>query len=383
MQAWVFRPMREDGSGVYLFLEEVPIPSAGPEDLLLKLRKVSVCGTDEALFRAKIQRVKNGMIPGHEFCGEVVERGSQARDFAPGEIVVGESHYRVSGSSEEGIIGLWAPNSDDGRKFEPIAGAYAEYVRIPKLCARRIPRRLVTGPFWPSLLEAAGNDFCLAQYVLEKLNPQQLGIFGCGPHGLYAQIFLRFLGARRFFAFETDPFRLEFARTLGVAEEVYDPSSVDWMEKLQQKSGAGTLDVTVDMVGRSGKAFEQCCRLTRPGGAVILFGIFNRGFSINGISPNDLIFGRRELDYEYQGKKLKLIGITGREGVWDELIAAVAGDRELRRLLMKPVTVVGPLDLLGESIRQPSPHILKRAFSSFQGRFTREKTDVGTEELVS
>ncbi|MGH9338048.1 MAG: zinc-dependent alcohol dehydrogenase [Acidobacteriota bacterium] len=357
MKAWRYRPERDDGSGIYIYLEDVPIPGPQPDELLLKVSKVSVCGTDEMLFAARLRKALDGIIPGHEFCGEIVEMGSDSGSFKLGQIVAGESHYRRPGSIDEGVIGLWPPRSAHGTPERPVQGAYAEYVCIPASCAHVISAQLLEGRFWPSLFEPAGNDFLLARCVAQVGGAASVGVFGCGPHGLYAQIFLRHFGIPSIVAFETDSYRRRFAQDLGCADQVIDP-----------REGLPDLrfDVTIDMVGKSGAAFEQSCQLTREGGAVILFGLFNRDVSIAGEPANDLIFNRRELTFQWKGKTLKLVGITGREGVWGDLIQTVTSSPQLQERLMKPVNIVGSLDLLGEDARHHRPEVLKRAFSAFE-----------------
>lgn len=367
MKAWVYRPDRDDTTGTFIFLEEVEIPRPGPEDLLLEILKASVCGTDEALFSGKLRRAAAGVIPGHEFCGRILERGEQVHEFGLGEVVAGESHFSVPGSLDEGIIGLWPPRMCNGSSGRLVNGGYAEYACIPASCARSIPESLLEGPFWPSLFEPAGNDFLLAREVLEGAKPRHAGVIGCGPHGLYAQIFLRHFGLDHILALETDPFRRSFAEGLGAAECVLDPrAEADVLQTVGTRVGAEGFDVTLDMVGKEGQAFEMACRLTRSGGSIFLFGVFSRDYEIGGLAANDIIFERRRLDVEIGGKSLKIIGVTGREGIWDDLIHTVASSKALQKELMKPVTVVGPLDDLGGEIRQHRPNVLKRAFLPFR-----------------
>ncbi len=375
MKAWVYRPKQHDGSGVFLFLEKVPVPVPGPKELLLRVNKVSVCGTDETLFTGRLRRSCPGIIPGHEFFGEVIEIGPQVDNFRVGQLVAGESHYCLHGSIDDGIIGLWPPRMVNDSQPLPIHGAYSQYICIPSSCAHLLPAKFSHTSFWPSLFEPAGNDFLLAQFVInrnDKSHPgnysdKTVGIFGCGPHGLYAQIFLKYFGLKSVVAFETDPFRRRFAQELDCAKAVLDASHrTDYQEKVQELTKGQFFDVTIDMVGKSGEAFRLCCELTRDGGTVILFGLFNSRFTINGLSANDLILSRKELAFDCAGKKLTLVGITGREGVWENLVQTVASDLELQDKLMKPVTVVGPLDFLGEEARRWRPQVLKRAFTAFR-----------------
>lgn len=365
MKAWVYDSERDRTARHHLYLEERPIPEPGPEDLLLKVLKVSICGTDEALFSGNLSRAVQGVIPGHEFCGAIVKAGPKAGEFPIGQVVAGESHYRFSADEEEGVIGLWPPKRKGGTWGRLVHGAYAEYICIPKACAHPVPEHLVNGHFWPSLFEPAGNDFLLAR-LIEKSGAARVGVFGCGPHGLYAQIFLKHFRCDQILAFETDSFRVQFARRLGCADAVLNSQQQDLQKEVGRLTEGEGLDASVDMVGKSGSALEQCFQLTRDGGTVFLFGLFSKDFEIQGRPANDLIFGRRELDFTIGQKKLRLVGVTGREGIWADLIRTVSESCDLQSRLMEPVEVVGPLNLLGDELQRNRTDVMKRAFTAFE-----------------
>lgn len=359
MRAWVYRSDYGSDETLCLRLEERPVPTPGPKDVLLKILKVSVCGTDEMLFAGNLRRAQEGIVPGHELCGEIVEVGSGVTGLQPGRIVAAESHYSQKGASQEGVIGLWPPTLSNGSRGRVVDGGYAEFAVIPSECAHVLPDGLQEGNFWPSLFEPAGNDFFLARLVQDRFSPSRVGVFGCGPHGIYAQIFLRHFGVPEITAFEIDPDRRRLAREVGCADAVIDPG---------QAEGGFDFDVTVDAVGKDGQVYRQACRWTRPGGAVILFGLFHKEVEIDGVSANDLIFQRKELTVDTGvdtgDRSLTVVGVTGREGIWPDLIRSVAESPELQRLLMMPVDVEGPLDSLKQSFSVKGTG-LKRAFWGF------------------
>lgn len=365
MKAWVYHTDPQPEGSIHIRLEEVPIPKAEAGDILLRVHRASVCGTDETLFSGKLKRASEGVIPGHEICGEVIELGPGVTDLRLGDMVAVESHYSLPGGVDEGVIGLWPPVTPTGQPLRVYDGGYAEFVAIPALCAHRLPPELAHGPFWPSLFEPAGNDFLLAKEVIESGSPRKVGVVGCGPHGLYALIFLKHFGVSEIVAFEPDPYRREFARSMGCALDVLDPNQPDVSARVAELTGGEGFDACVDMVGKSGEAFQFCCELTREKGMVVLFGVFSRDCTIEGKSGNDLIFGRQRMTIFHHGKKLSLLGVTGREGIWEDLIRAVAGNADLQEQLMLPVTIVGPLNLLGEHIERRRPDVLKAAFLPF------------------
>jgi threonine 3-dehydrogenase len=364
MRAWVYRKDRSDDRGLHLFAEQIQMPRPAPDQVLVKVKKVSVCGTDESLFKGDLKRVPDGIVPGHEFYGEIVELGKDVKDLKIGQSIAGESHYQVKGIDDQGIIGLWGPEIRKGESLPSLNGAYAEYLCIPQECAHPVPENAVSDGFWPSLFEAIGNDYYLIKRAKEDSNPQQIGIFGSGPHGLFAQIFARHFGIPRIAAFETDRFRREFAENVNAADSVFDPTS-NLSDKVRDFTAGHFFDATLDMVGKQGQGFESCCESTRDGGIIYLFGLFTDRFAVNGMQGNEIIFKMKSFEHQYKGKKLKVVGITGREGIWNELIETVCSNKNLQDHLMRPVKVMGNLQQLGEDNRNPQPGIMKRAYHAF------------------
>ena len=365
MRAWVYRKEKADQS-IRIFEESVPDPVPTADQVLIQVNKVSVCGTDESLFRGELKKVPEGIIPGHEFYGEIVELGCDVRGLSRGQHIAGESHYSIPGITDQGIIGLWGPEIRKGELVPPIHGAYAEYMVIPFECAHPVPGELISDDFWPSLFEAVGNDYFLIKRAQETATPRHMGIFGCGPHGLFAQVFARHIGVPKIAAFEVDPYRQKFASSLEIADQIYDPT-VHLETNTQDFTDGKLFDVTIDMVGKQGQGFEACCKTTKDGGYVFLFGLFSGDkFSINGTPGNEIIFHMKTVRIEYGEKKLTVVGITGREGIWDELITLVSREKELQKQLMKPIHVMGTLDKLGDDTRHPKTGILKRAYHAFQ-----------------
>jgi threonine 3-dehydrogenase len=364
MKAWVYRKEKADERGSHVFQEKFTDPKPGPSQVLVRVEKVSVCATDESLFRGDLKKVPDGIIPGHEFYGEIVELGTGVTRLKVGQKIAGESHYTTDNALEAGIIGLWGPEIRKGELLPPIHGAYAEYLSIPAECAHTVPAELISDQFWPSLFEAIGNDYYLIKQV-KKAGAENLGVFGSGPHGMFAQIFARYMQIGSIIAFETDPYRRNFACQLKAADRVIDPSD-RLTGQVRELTQGKWFDATIDMVGKQGQGFASCCETTRDGGTIYLFGLFSGDrFSIDGIPGNEIIFKMKTLSHEYKGKKLKVVGITGREGIWRELIDTVAEDKGLQHSLMKPVTVLGNLDRLGEDTSFPKAEVLKRAYHRF------------------
>jgi threonine 3-dehydrogenase len=366
MRAWIYRKDQTDPQGVHIFEEQVPEPVPGPNQVLIRVEKVSVCGTDESLFKGELKKVPDQIIPGHEFYGEIVELGCDVKQLSVGQRIAGESHYSYPGVKDQGIIGLWGPELRKGELAPPIHGAYAEYVAIPFECAHPVPGDLVAENFWPSLFEAIGNDYFLIKRAIALAEPEHLGIFGCGPHGLFAQVFARHMNIPRIAAFEVDGYRQKFASSLEIADQIYDPT-VNLETNVLDFTDGKLFDLTIDMVGKQGQGFDSCCKTTKDGGVILLFGLFSGDrFFVDGIAGNEIIFEMKQVPIRYENKNLTVAGITGREGIWEELIHTVCSEKNLQEQLMKPVHVMGTLDQLGTDTSHPKSGILKRAYHAFK-----------------
>lgn len=366
MRAWAYS-QEPDQAGVHLRETEIPIPQPQNGELLLKVRKVSVCGTDEDLFRGKFKHVKDGIIPGHELFGEVVEIGGNVRGFHPGQHIVAESHYRLPGFETDGIIGLWGPTLENGSQLTPINGGYAEYVTIPTYCAHPVPRLLDASGFYPSLLEGVGNDCLIAKYLLDHGLLEHVAILGCGPHGLFTQLFARHFQVRHLAAFDIEPTRLERAGSFG-ADLCINPRNGDALEQSRKFTQGRGFDCVVDTAGGKPEVLDLCFELVRDGGTVVLFGLYgDTSLKFNGRTVNDIIFNLHAFDFQIHGKTVHIQGITGREGIWDYLINAVATSTALQQNIMSLVTPMGSLDRLGPDSASLNPSkIMKRAYVSFE-----------------
>ena len=370
MKAWVY----DRSQPASLALRDVPDPRPDADQVVVRLRGTSVCGTDEQMFHGQVAGVEEGIVPGHEIFGEILEIGSKVKDVmarrgmepvAVGMPTAAESHYHVPGCEDEGIIGIWGPMSPAGKRLRPLNGGYAEYVAVPAECLYPLPPVLVED-FWPSLLEAAGNDALIGQY-LGREKAKNVGIVGCGPHGLYAQIFARHFGAERIVAFEIDPVRTEFAKKLGMVDAVLDSRDPELDAKVAEMTGGQGFDAVVDIAGKYQAVLDMCVKYTRDGGNLVLFGLYgDPKILLDGQKPDDIIFARREFGMKVDGKSMKVTGITGRSHeIWTYLIEALAKDKEFRAAVQSPLTNLGPLENLGPDTVKRDPNVLKRGYSPF------------------
>ena len=258
---------RERAAG--LWLEEVPAPSIGINDLLIRVLRTGICGTDLHIYEwdAWAQRtVPTPLVVGHEFVGEVVEVGGNVNDFHPGDVVSGEGHL-VCGRCRNCMAGrrhLCAHTQGIGVNRD---GAFAEYIALPMTNV------------WH---HAAGIDLDVAAIfdpfgnaVHTALTFPVLGedvlITGAGPIGIMAAAVASHAGARHVVITDVNAYRLDLARRLGVtrALDVRDTRIADVQRELGMQEG---FDVGLEMSGNPAALREMLANMAH-GGRIALLGV--------------------------------------------------------------------------------------------------------------
>lgn len=278
-----------------IWLEEVPIPQIGINDVLIKIRKTSICGTDVHIYNWDewAQRtIPTPMVIGHEFVGTIEAVGSNVHDFKVGDLVSGEGHL-VCGTCRNCLAGrrhLCMKTSGVGVNRP---GAFAEYLAIPQTnvwyCDKTIPEDILScfDPFG-NAVHAALSFNVLGEDVL---------ITGAGPIGIMAAAVVRHAGARHVVITDINPYRLKLAEKFGItlALNTKESSLQDAMKKLGMTEG---FDVGLEMSGNS-SAFKEMLSVMSHGGKISMLGIQSANTSINW---DDVVFNG-----------LTIKGIYGRE----------------------------------------------------------------------
>ncbi|MDI5984604.1 L-threonine 3-dehydrogenase [Halomonas sp. M4R5S39] len=278
-----------------LWLDEVPDPQVGINDVLIKVKRTAICGTDVHIYKWDSWAQKTIPVPmvvGHEFVGEIVEVGSNVNDFHPGQLVSGEGHV-VCGRCRNCLAGrrhLCAHTSGVGVNRP---GAFAEYVALPM------------SNVWehkPGIdLDVAALFDPLGNAVHTALQYDLLGedvlITGAGPIGAMAAAVCRHAGARHVVVTDLNPGRLELAKRLGATRtvDVRHEKLPDVQRELGLSEG---FDVGLEMSG-SPAAFRDMLANMCHGGKVAMLGIPTEEIAIDW---NTVIFNM-----------LTLKGIYGRE----------------------------------------------------------------------
>lgn len=278
-----------------LWLEDVPEPEVGPRDVLIRIRKTSICGTDVHIWNWDSWAQKTIPVPmvvGHEFCGVVEAVGSAVTDISPGERVSGEGHI-VCGRCRNCLAGRrhLCPHTEGVGVNRP--GAFAEFLSIPYTNVYRvdpaIPEEII------STFDPLGNAVHTA--LSWDLVAEDVLITGAGPIGCMAAAVCRFAGARHVVVTDVNPWRLELAKKLGASHvvNVAKESLGEVMKNIGMKEG---FDVCLEMSGHP-SGLNDILTHSSNGARVSLLGIFPEKVAIDW---DKVIF-----------KGLLLKGIYGRE----------------------------------------------------------------------
>jgi len=294
-----------------LWLEEVPIPEIGINDVLIKIQKTAICGTDVHIYNWDEWAQKTIPVPmhvGHEFVGRVEEIGNNVHDFKPGDLVSGEGHL-VCGRCRNCLAGRrhLCMNTSGVGVNRP--GAFAEYLSIPVTnvwyCDRGIPTDVL------SCFDPLGNATHTA-LSFDMLGEDVL-ITGAGPIGCMAAAIARHAGARFVVVTDVNPYRLELAKKMGatLTLDVRKETIEDSQKKLGMKEG---FDVGLEMSGNP-DAFRSMMTNMCHGGKIALLGILpgNAAIDWNTVIFNGLtikgIYGREMYETWYKMTSMLQTGL--------------------------------------------------------------------------
>jgi threonine 3-dehydrogenase len=290
-----------------LELEPVPIPTVGPHDVLVKVKATSICGTDLHIYRWDPWaqgRLKPPLIVGHEFCGEVVEKGSEVTDVKVGDLISAESHV-TCGTCDMCRTGHGHLCRNTKILGVDRDGCFAEYVSIPAINAWVDPPEMP--PEIASLQENFGNAVHTA--FTADLRAKKVLVTGCGPVGLMTISVAKAIGARAVYATDVSPYRLKLAKRMG-ADLALDVSKTDVVKTVRDATEGEGVDVLLEMSGAA-SALRDGFTVLKPGGEVALLGLpgkpipfdFDELVIFKGITVRGVV-GRRLWETWYQARGL-------------------------------------------------------------------------------
>ena len=278
-----------------LWLEDIPEPEVGPMDVLIKINKTSICGTDVHIWKWDKWAQKTipvGMTVGHEYSGTIAAIGSGVTDYEIGERVSGEGHI-VCGHCRNCLAGRrhLCPNTKGVGVNR--TGAFAEYLSIPARNAYKVDASIPEDII--STFDPLGNAVHTA--LSWDMVAEDVLITGAGPIGCMAAAVAKFAGARHVVVTDVNPYRLDLATKLGASRvvDVSKESLDDVKKELGMNEG---FDVCLEMSGNP-SGLNDILTHSSNGAKVSLLGIFPDNVAIDW---DKVIF-----------KGLILKGIYGRE----------------------------------------------------------------------
>jgi len=278
-----------------LWLEDVEKPGPGLNDVLIRVHKTGICGTDLHIYNWDAWAQKTIPVPmvvGHEFVGEVVETGSNVTDFFPGEIVSGEGHV-VCGRCRNCLAGrrhLCAHTVGVGVNRP---GAFAEYLALPMTNVWHHDSNIDQDV--ASIFDPFGNAAHTA--LSFPVLGEDVLITGAGPIGIMAAAIVKHAGARHVVITDVNEYRLDLARKMGVTQAL-NVNQGSLKEAQKELGMAEGFDVGLEMSGNPA-AFRDMIDSMCHGGKIAILGIPSEPFAIDW---NKVVFNM-----------LTIKGIYGRE----------------------------------------------------------------------
>lgn len=298
-------------------LRDVEIPAVGHNDVRIRVKRTAICGTDMHIYNWDPWAQKTIPVPmtvGHEYCGEIVEIGSEVSGLEVGDRVSGEGHITCG----------FCRNCRAGRRHlcrntvgvgvnRP--GCFAEYVVIPAVNAFKLPDAI--DDEIAAILDPLGNAVHTA--LAFDVVGEDVLITGAGPIGIMAAAIVRFVGARHVVITDVNDYRLGIARRMGatVAINVARDSLDSAMQQLGMKEG---FDVGLEMSGNAA-ALRDMLRTMHHGGSIAMLGI----------PPNEVAIDWNEVIL----KGLTIKGIYGRQmfETWYKMTALLQSGLDIRPVI--------------------------------------------------
>jgi threonine 3-dehydrogenase len=274
---------------------DLPVPPIGPNDVLIQIRKTAICGTDMHIFNWDPWAQRTIHVPmavGHEYCGTIVDMGSEVRGFAIGDRVSGEGHITCGHcrNCRAGRRHLCRNTVGVGVNRQ---GCFAEYLSLPAGNAFKLPDSITDDV--ASVLDPFGNAVHTA--LAFNMVGEDVLITGAGPIGIMAVAVARFVGARHVVITDVNEYRLGLAAQMGATRvvDVTRESLDETMAGLGMQEG---FDVGLEMSGNP-LALREMLRTMHHGGSVAMLGI----------PPEETAIDWTEVIF----KGLNIKGIYGRE----------------------------------------------------------------------
>ena len=305
-----------------LVMQQVEVPAPGPDEVLVKVKKTAICGTDVHIWKWdewSACTVPTPMVVGHEFCGEIVETGSAVRKFSIGERVSGEGHI-VCGTCRNCRAGRGHLCRNTLGVGVNRPGAFAEYLCLPQENIVPIPEDI------PDEIAAIFDPFGNAVHTALSFDliGEDVLVTGAGPIGIMGALVAQQVGARKVVITDISEYRIQLAREMGV-KHVVNAATQDLNDVMNSLGMTEGFDIGLEMSGAA-PAMRDMIDKMNNGGRIALLGIAPTEFAVDW---NKIIF-----------KMLQVKGIYGREifETWYKMIALVQSGLDLSGLITHRIT---------------------------------------------
>ncbi|HEY1978248.1 MAG TPA: L-threonine 3-dehydrogenase [Candidatus Baltobacteraceae bacterium] len=300
-------------------LTDVPVPAIGPTDVLIRVGKAGVCGTDAHIYgwdKWAQNRVKPPLVIGHEFMGTVEAVGDAVRSVRPGDRVSAEGHI-----ADLTCVLCRTGNAHICERVEIIGvdrdGSFAEFIAMPEYNVWKLDPAIPDE--YAAIFDPLGN--AVHTVMAAGVSIKSVVITGVGSIGLMAIPVARAAGASSVYAIDLNPAKLELAKRLG-ADATFLSTQAGLVDEIKELTNGDGVDVLLEMSG-SGVAIDQGLQMVRNGGTAALLGIPSDNININ--LAERIIF-----------KGLTVLGINGRRmfETWYQTQALVKSGRvDLRPII--------------------------------------------------
>ncbi|WP_165726536.1 L-threonine 3-dehydrogenase [Pseudoalteromonas sp. SA25] len=306
-----------------IWMTDAPKPEVGHNDLLIKIRKTAICGTDVHIYKWDewaSKTIPTPMVVGHEYVGEVVDMGQEVRGFKVGDRVSGEGHITCGHcrNCRAGRVHLCRNTTGVGVNRE---GAFAEYLVIPAFNAFKIPDNI--SDELASIFDPFGNAVHTA--LSFDLVGEDVLITGAGPIGIMAAAVAKHVGARHVVITDVNEYRLDLARKMGASRAVNVAS--EKLENVIKDLGMTEgFDIGLEMSGVP-SAFNSMLNNMNHGGKIAMLGI----------PPSDMAVDWNQVIF----KGLVIKGIYGREmfETWYKMASLIQSGLDLNPIITHQYSV--------------------------------------------
>lgn len=306
-----------------IWMTEAEVPEPGHNDLLIKIRKTAICGTDIHIYQWDEWSQKTipvPMIVGHEYVGEVVDMGQEVRGFEKGDRVSGEGHITCGHcrNCRAGRRHLCRNTVGVGVDRQ---GAFAEYLAIPAFNAFKIPDNI--SDQLASIFDPFGNAVHTA--LSFNLTGEDVLITGAGPIGIMAAAVAKHVGARYVVITDINDYRLALAEKMGATRAV-NVSNQDLKSVMKELGMTEGFDVGMEMSGVPA-AFSSMLDCMNHGGKIAMLGI----------PPSDMSIDWTKVIF----KGLEIKGVYGREmfETWYKMASLIQSGLDLSPMLTHEMPV--------------------------------------------